>query len=66
MNDLHKGRDTGSSWKWLIDASAVVLIVISLTGIVLQLVLRKRRRSAFVTAGVGSVLFLIAVWLTIR
>lgn len=66
MNDLHKGRDTNGGWKWLIDASAVFLIVISLTGIVLQLVLRKRRRSAFLTAGVGAVLFLVAVWLTIR
>lgn len=66
MNDLHKGRDANGGWKWLIDASAVFLIVVSLTGIALQFVLRKRRRSAFVTAGAGAVLFLIAVWLTIR
>lgn len=66
MNDLHKGRDANSGWKWLIDASAVFLIVVSLTGIALQFVLRKRRRSAFATAGAGAALFLIAVWMTIR
>ena len=26
-NDLHKGRDTGDIWKWLIDVSALLLTV---------------------------------------
>jgi hypothetical protein len=43
MNDLHKGRDTTSSWRWLIDASAYFLIFISLSGIILLLYLKKRR-----------------------
>lgn len=54
LNDLHKGRDTTSSWSWLIDAAAVFLVVISLTGLVLQLVLRRRRTSALVLAGAGG------------
>jgi hypothetical protein len=65
MNDLHKGRDTGGGWRWLIDASAVFLVMVSVTGLVLQLVLRKRRRSAMGAAATGAVLFLLAVWLTI-
>ncbi len=55
MNDMHKGRDAGSTWKWVIDIAAGFLVVISVTGLVMQFFLKKRRRSAFVTAGVGVV-----------
>ncbi len=51
MNDLHKGRDTGSSWSWVIDVAAVVLVVVALTGLAIQLVYRKRRRTALALAG---------------
>ena len=27
MNDLHKGRDAPGSWKWIIDISALLLVV---------------------------------------
>jgi hypothetical protein len=43
LNDLHKGRDTSNSWKILIDISAIFLIFISLTGLILLLFLKKRR-----------------------
>ena len=65
-NDLHKGRDTKSSFKWLIDASAILLIVISLTGLTMQFFLRKRRRSALWSAAVGGVVFLLFVVWAIR
>ena len=39
MNDLHKGRDTGGAWRWLIDASAVLMILISLTGLFMLVVI---------------------------
>lgn len=56
LNDLHKGRDTVSSWSWLIDASAILLIVVSLTGLGLQLFLSKRRRLALTLAGAGTLI----------
>lgn len=43
INDLHKGRDTSSSWKLLIDIAAIFLIFISLSGLILLLYLKKRR-----------------------
>lgn len=65
MNDLHKGRDANSSWKWAIDAAGAFLVVIALSGLVLQLVLRRRRRSALIVAGVGSVVALVLIVLTL-
>ncbi len=58
LNDLHKGRDTVSSWNWLVDVSGIFLVVISVTGLALQLLIRKRRRSALVVAGIGTVITL--------
>lgn len=58
MNDLHKGRDTSSSWKWVIDISAALLVAVSITGLTMQFFLAKRRRSAFAVAFVGVLLAL--------
>jgi hypothetical protein len=65
MNDLHKGRDTGTAWRWVIDVAAVFLVVIALTGLVLQLVLRKRRTSAVVGLLVGGAVVLAVAVLTL-
>jgi len=54
LNDLHKGRDTASSWSWVIDASGALLVVISLTGLLIQLLMRKRRATALVAVGAGA------------
>ncbi|MEM9586809.1 MAG: PepSY-associated TM helix domain-containing protein [Planctomycetota bacterium] len=59
MNDLHKGRDSGLAWSWIIDVSALLMILMSLTGIVLLLYLKRRRLSGLVAAVVGT-LFLLA------
>lgn len=65
MNDLHKGRDTGTSWKWVIDVAAGFLVVISITGLVMQLFLRKRRRSALVSAAMGAGLVALLMLVTL-
>lgn len=66
VNDLHKGRDTGSAWKWVIDLSAGFLVLISLTGLTMQFFLRKRRRSALITACVGGIVVLALIGVTLR
>lgn len=59
LNDLHKGRYADSSWKWLIDLSGILLVVMAFTGMVLQLMLKARRTSAFIVAGVGAVVTIV-------
>jgi uncharacterized protein len=65
INDLHKGRNTRTSWRWLIDVSGIGLAIVALTGIVLQFFLRKRRRSAFASVAVGTVILVFLGWLAI-
>jgi uncharacterized protein len=66
MNDLHKGRDTGSGWKWVIDVAAGFLVVISLSGLTMQLFLRRRRRPALLAAGAGAIALIVLVVITLR
>ncbi len=56
LNDLHKGRDSGAKWAILIDVSAVLMIVISLTGIILLLYIKRKRISGIAWALIGLVL----------
>ena len=66
LNDVHKGRDTDSSWGWVIDVSAILLLVVTLTGIGIQVLQRKRRRSALLTAGALSLLTVVLIWVAIH
>ncbi len=61
INDLHKGRDTGSAWSWVIDISAIVTAFISLTGLILLFYLKQRRKPGLILAVVGTVV-VIAVF----
>ncbi len=64
LNDLHKGRDTGGSWKWVIDASAVFMAVISLTGLIMLCFMKKKRLSGFLLLLAGSgIVYAVYLWL---
>lgn len=64
INDLHKGRDTGKSWSAIIDVSAGMMCLVSLSGLILILFLSKKRTTGLVAAVVGMVLcyLVYAVW----
>ncbi|MES2463950.1 MAG: PepSY-associated TM helix domain-containing protein [Armatimonadota bacterium] len=56
LNDLHKGRHSGGVWSTLIDASAIFLVLISMTGLGLIFYLKRIRVAALLTATAGIVL----------
>lgn len=64
MNDLHKGRDSGSGWSVLIDVSAILMTLVSLTGIILILYIKRKRVSGLVIAAIGLILAWLvwAIW----
>jgi uncharacterized protein len=63
INDLHKGRDTGPVWSVVIDIAAILMTLISLTGLLLLLFLKRRRTAGLIVALVG--LFLVYLVYTI-
>jgi len=55
FNDLHKGRNTGSAWFWLIDVLAVACVVFTFTGMLLLQLHAKHRPSTWPLVGLGIV-----------
>ena len=65
LNDLHKGRDTGRGWAWVIDVAAVFMTLVSLSGLALLVVLKKRRTSGLSWLLAGAVASGLAYWLLV-
>jgi hypothetical protein len=61
LNDLHRGKNAGAAWKLIIDASAIVVLALSLFGYVLFFSLRFRLRTGLILTGV-SLAALLAVF----
>ena len=59
LNDLHRGRDAGRTWAWLIDVAGVFLVFLSLTGLSLLFYLRKVRLKGMLTLAAGAVLVIV-------
>ncbi len=64
MRDLHTGSDTGSAWSWVIDIAAGFLVFVALTGLAIQVLMRKRRTSALLWLAAGSLVTAALVWIT--
>ena len=64
MNDLHKGRDTGKTWAWVIDIAAGLMVLISLTGLILLLFIKRKRVNGLIllAAGILVVYLLYRLW----
>lgn len=64
MNDLHKGRDSGKPWGVVVDISAILLTLVSLTGLILIFFLFKRRFSGLLVLAAGILLCYLAyvIW----
>ena len=56
LNDLHKGRHTGSTWSVLIDLVAGLLTLVSVSGLWLLVYVKRRRASGLWVGVVGAIL----------
>jgi len=65
INDLHKGRDTGPVWSVVIDIAAVLMTLVSLSGLLLLLYIKRKRLSGILVAIAGLLLayFIYARWI---
>ncbi len=53
INDLHKGRNTGSVWYWFIDVFAAACIIFALTGLTLLWLHSRSRPMTWPLVGLG-------------
>jgi hypothetical protein len=54
LNDLHAGRGSGPIWSLVIDLSAVLLAIGSLTGLMLVFILGQHRVASFISLTAGG------------
>lgn len=64
MNDLHKGRDTGKTWAWVIDIAAGLMVLISVTGLILLLFSKRKRVNGLILLAAGTIVvyLLYRIW----
>lgn len=56
LNDLHKGRNAGTAWKWFIDLFAGACLVFSITGLFLLQLHSAKRRSTWPIVALGVII----------
>jgi hypothetical protein len=66
LNDLHKGRNTGTAWSWFIDLFAVACLVFCITGFLILKMHAANRRSTWPVIGFGILLPLLLALLFIH
>lgn len=66
LNDLHKGRNTGSAWGWFLDVFAVACVVFCVTGLFLLYVHAGHRPATWPMVGLGFVVPALIVVLLIH
>lgn len=59
FNDLHKGRDTGSVWRWFLDVFAVACLIFCFTGFWLLWKQSSRRISTWPVTALGVLIPLV-------
>jgi len=64
IGDLHKGRYTGEVWSWVIDISAVLMIIFAITGMIILFQNRKKRNLGVLITllGVATPLVIYLCW----
>lgn len=66
VNDLHKGRNAGRGWGWMIDLSGGLLAAVAVTGLWLLWQVRRRRVPGLWTGLVGGLAMVAAWWWWVR
>ena len=62
LNDLHKGRNSGAFWRLILDLSAALIIIFSLSGLILALAQRRINRT-LITSILTSFSILASYWI---
>lgn len=66
FNDLHKGRDSGTAWRWFIDIFAAACVVFSISGLVLLWRQSSNRLTTWPLTSLGMLAPLIIMLLFIH
>jgi hypothetical protein len=66
LNDMHKGRNTGSVWSWFIDIFAIACLVFCITGFLILKYHAANRPSTWPVIGLGVLLPIVIALLFVH
>lgn len=62
INDLHRGKQTSTSWRWFIDIAAIIIMLLSIAGYILFFMQAQRLISHLLMTLFSIVLFGWLIW----
>ena len=62
INDLHRGKNSGAAWSWLIDISAIIITLLSLAGYILFLSIKTRLKTHIFLTILSLAVLMLLVW----
>ena len=62
LNDLHRGKNVGTAWHWLIDISAIIIILLSLAGYILFLTIKTRLVTHLLLTACSLSAIILLIW----
>ncbi|MCL6247984.1 PepSY-associated TM helix domain-containing protein [Acinetobacter sp. ANC 4945] len=62
INDLHRGKNAGTAWSWLIDISAIVILILSIAGFILFLSIKSRLMTHLLLTAISLAVFILLIW----
>jgi hypothetical protein len=63
IQDLHRGKNSGVAWRWVIDLSAWLVLVLSLIGYVLFFSLRFRLKTSLILTAASLAVLIGVAWM---
>ena len=65
INDLHRGKNSGTAWSWLIDISAILILALSLAGFILFLSIKTRLVTHLLLTAASLAVLILLIWLAV-
>jgi uncharacterized protein len=65
IQDLHRGKNAGTSWSWFIDISAIVILLLSIAGFILFLTVKTRLLTHLLLTTASIAVLILLIWLAV-
>ena len=62
ISDLHRGKNAGTAWSWLIDISAIIILALSLAGYILFLSIKSRLVQHLLLTAASLAVLIALIW----
>ena len=65
INDLHRGKNSGIAWSWLIDISAITILILSIAGFILFLSIKSRLLTHLLLTAASLAVLILFIWIAV-